>query len=321
MKYNPIVLITLLLSFTLLGCKKNEQETLTPKITNDKVETTATTATFKWTVDWPGKLISVVEVSENEDMSHSQTYGSDTETDNHNFSVTVTDLKMVTKYYYRYLVWNRYYVNNKFVLEKKGFCVGCVDLGLPSGTLWATCNVGANSPEEYGDYFAWGEIQPKNNYNWSTYQYSNDGSWPNFNLTKYCDNPSLGYNGFTDNLTTLRPSDDAATANCGSGVRIPTKEEWQEVRDYCTRTWTTLNSVEGWKFTASNGESLFLPAAGHHTETGFSSAGFYGAYWSSSLRAGAPCDAGDLNFDSDYCGVNDGKRNLGQSVRAVRSAS
>lgn len=119
MKHNPIILMTLLLGLTLFGCKKQEQEILTPKIKNDKVETSATTATFTWTVDWPGKLISVVEVSENEDMSHSQIYGSETETDNHNFTVTVTDLKVATKYYYRYLVWNRYYEEDKFVMDVK----------------------------------------------------------------------------------------------------------------------------------------------------------------------------------------------------------
>lgn len=121
MKHNPIILMTLLLGLTLFGCKKQEQETLTPKIKNDKVETTATTATFTWTVDWPGKLISVVELSENEDMSNSQYYGSEAETDNHDFTVTASDLKVSTKYYYRHVVWNHFYSDNKFVMEGKSF--------------------------------------------------------------------------------------------------------------------------------------------------------------------------------------------------------
>ena len=121
MKHNTITLIAFLLGLTLFGCKKYEQENLTPKIKNDKVEATATTATFTWTVDWPGKLISVVEVSENEDMSHSQIYGSETETENHNFTVTVTDLEDGTKYFFRYLVWNKFYVDSKFVMEVKSF--------------------------------------------------------------------------------------------------------------------------------------------------------------------------------------------------------
>ena len=121
-----------------------------------------------------------------------------------------------------------------------------VDLGLPSGLLWATCNVGANAPEEYGDYFAWGEIVPKDVYNWSTYQYY-DGS----NLAKYTG---------SDGLTTLLPGDDAATTNWSNGWRMPTKEEWQELLDNTTNKWTTQNGVNGRLFTGSNGNSLFLPA-------------------------------------------------------------
>ena len=92
-----------------------------------------------------------------------------------------------------------------------------VDLGLPSGTLWATCNVGATTPEGYGDYFAWGETTPKSVYNWDTYQYSNGGYTyidefrPYF--TKYCNKSEYGYNGYTDTLTILQAGDDAATAN------------------------------------------------------------------------------------------------------------
>ena len=123
MKRNYLIwtVIAFVLGLAFAGCKKDNSETLTPKITNDKVETTFTTATFTWTVDWPGKLISVVEVSENEDMSESQFYGSETETDNHNFTVTVTDLEEATKYYYRHVVWNHFYVDNKFVMEVKSF--------------------------------------------------------------------------------------------------------------------------------------------------------------------------------------------------------
>lgn len=123
MKHNYLILtaIAFMLALTLFGCKKHEEETLTPQITNEKVEVTATAATFTWTVDWPGKLISVVEVSENEDMSHSQIYGLETETENHNFSVTITDLKAVTKYYYRFWVWNQFYTNDKYKMEVKDF--------------------------------------------------------------------------------------------------------------------------------------------------------------------------------------------------------
>ena len=129
---------------------------------------------------------------------------------------------------------------------------GYVDLGLPSNTLWATCNVGAASSEEYGDYFAWGETQPKTLYDWNTYQYY-DGS----SLTKYNE---------SDGLTTLLPEDDAATANWGDDWRMPTEEEWWELCDNTTITWTTRNGVGGRLFTATNGNSIFLPAGGEYNE-------------------------------------------------------
>ena len=192
-----------------------------------------------------------------------------------------------------------------------------VDLGLPSGLLWATCNVGASSPEDYGDYFAWGETQPKDIYNWSTYQYCN-GDYNT--LTKYCNNSSYGYNGFTDNLTTLEPMDDAATANWGSNWRMPTKAECQELYNNTTVTWTTQNGVNGRLFTASNGNSLFLPAAGYRLHSSLYDAGGYGDYWSSSLYTGYPNDAWGLNFYSGICYMDYNYRYYGRSVRPVRSS-
>ncbi len=193
-----------------------------------------------------------------------------------------------------------------------------VDLGLPSGTLWATCNVGANVPEEYGDYFAWGEIYPKDYYDWSTYHYSNNGSLEHPNLTKYCNHSDFGYNGFTDDLTVLQPMDDAATANWGSGWRMPTKEEWRELLGNTTHTWTTQNGVNGRLFAASNGNSLFLPAAGSRRGDELSRAGYYGYYWSSSLFTDYPSNAWDLNFSSGYALVYGSYRYDGFSVRPVR---
>ena len=181
------------------------------------------------------------------------------------FSSTLDGLNPSTTYFVRAYAVSDYglaYGNElSFTTEAggSGGDHGYVDLGLPSGLLWATCNVGAETAEEYGDYFAWGETQPKDYYYWSTYQYCNGSS---STLTKYCNNSSNGYNGYTDNLTTLLPEDDAATANWGSDWRMPTNEEWQELYNNTTVTWTTRNGVDGRLFTASNGNSLFLPAAG-----------------------------------------------------------
>ena len=231
------------------------------------------------------------------------------------FSVSMTGLNISTTYYVRaYAVTpnGTVYGNQLSFTTADGY----VDLGLPSGTLWATCNVGANAPEEYGDYFAWGDTQPKDVYDWSTYQYCN-GSYNT--LTKYCSGPAYG---FTDNLTTLLPEDDAATANWGSDWRMPTKEEWQELLDNTTVTWTQQNGVNGRLFTASNGNSLFLPAAGYRQYSSLNHAGSYGLYWSSSLYTDNPSGAWKLGFISGDCYMDVfGNRSYGQSVRAVRVGS
>ena len=185
-----------------------------------------------------------------------------------------------------------------------------VDLGLPSGLLWATRNVGATNPEDYGNYYAWGETSPKNEYHWRTYRYCNYFWWADdFTLTKY-----MG----RDLLFTLQPTDDAATANYGG--RTPTKDEWQELVNNTMVQITTQNGVYGRLFTGTNGNSIFLPTAGYRMgyTTGLGGDG-NGYYWSSSLT-GYPREAwcfyfyyGGQYMDAHY-------RFLGYSVRAVRSA-
>lgn len=194
-----------------------------------------------------------------------------------------------------------------------------VDLCLPSGTLWATCNVGANAPEEYGNYFAWGETEPKDNYSWSNYQYCN-GSYNS--LTKYCNDVSYGNNGFADNLTILQLEDDVATVNWGPDWHTPTPEEWQELYQNTTHQWTIQNGVVGRRFTASCGNSIFLPAAGCLNESSLIGEGSNGFYWSSSLHSDRPDYAWDFYFSSDDYGYGmngDGCRNSGRPVRAVKS--
>lgn len=220
---------------------------------------------------------------------------------------------------------NSYLIDGiEVVISAANLVYDYVDLGLPSGLLWATCNVGADSPEDYGDYFAWGETSPKTMYNESTYQYyqycnSHLYLWL---LTKYCNNSNYGFNGFVDDLTTLLPEDDAATVNWGENWRMPTKEEWEELYNNTTCIWTTQNEVYGKLFTATNGNSLFLPAAGYcfesspyDTETG--------CYSSSSLYTYQPNSAWYLLFDwSDGCGMSSfGGRHCGQSIRAVHSSN
>ena len=190
-----------------------------------------------------------------------------------------------------------------------------VDLGLPSGTLWATCNVGANTQEDFGDYFAWGETLPKDIYDWKSYKY---GNYERKELTKYCTDSCYGLNGFVDNKTLLEPIDDAATANWGADWRMPTKEEWEELYQKTTCTWTTQNGVEGRLLTGRNGNSIFLPTTGFFLDGELICLGL-GIYWSSSLHKGFPERGWSFHYDLDECHVcGTYERSRGQVVRAVR---
>ena len=186
-----------------------------------------------------------------------------------------------------------------------------VDLGLPSGLKWATCNVGANNPEEYGNYYAWGETTPKTEYNWSTYKWCNGSD---DTMTKYCTDSDYGT---VDNKTVLDPKDDAASVNMGGSWRMPTKAEQDELRTECTWTWTTLNDVNGYNVEGPNGNSIFLPAAGYRYSSVLDNAGSSGDYWSSSLSTGSSYYAYDLYFHSGDVYWSYYYRYCGQSVRGV----
>ena len=184
-----------------------------------------------------------------------------------------------------------------------------VDLGLPSGTLWATCNIGANRPEEYGDYFAWGETEPKDNYEWDNYK------WPNF--TKYND---------ADNKTELELEDDVAFVNWGSLWRMPSNEQYDELFNSCYWQWTQLNGVKGLIVTGPNGKTLFLPAGGHRSVGFICEESSKGYYWSRTRSSGDRfangfCYPVLLEFKSDkwYTCSRLGYRTNGLTVRAVRN--
>ena len=190
-----------------------------------------------------------------------------------------------------------------------------VDLGLPSGLKWASCNIGATTPEGYGNYYAWGETTTKEDYSWETYKHAN-GAYNK--LTKYCYDASSGNNGFTDSKTTLESEDDAATANWGDDWRMPTDAEWTELQENCTWTWTTQNGVNGYQVASkTNGNSIFLPAAGYRYDTYLIDAGSGGYYWSSSLYTSRPYSAWHIGFDSDGVRRRGSNRYNGQSVRPV----
>ena len=178
-----------------------------------------------------------------------------------------------------------------------------VDLGLPSGTKWANMNVGAKSPADYGDYFAWGETKTKSNYTEeNSLTFKNDKF--NFDIAG-------------------NPKYDAARANWGGKWRMPTNAQMEELINKCTWTWKKLTDMNGairgsgYRVTGPNGISIFLPAAGFRYGSDLEIAGSYGYYWSSTPSEGSSYDAYFLDFYSDYqCVINDG-RYYGLSVRPV----
>ncbi len=196
-----------------------------------------------------------------------------------------------------------------------------VDLGLPSGTLWATCNVGATAPEQAGDYFAWGETEPKENYDWT-----NEGDYK-WGVAKWNGETYEGMTKYNneDGLLTLEAADDAATANWGGKWRTPTQKEMQELLDECQRDWTTdYNGTgkAGYIITSKaegNTNAIFLPAAGYYDQSYLTLVGSQGYYWSSSLYEESPSVVNVLYFGSDFYIGSFNRRCSGYSVRPVCS--
>lgn len=184
-----------------------------------------------------------------------------------------------------------------------------VDLGL--SVKWATYNVGASKPEDYGDYYAWGETTTRSDYNWDTYKWCKG---THDTMTKYCTDSD---DGTVDNRTTLTSSDDVATVKWGSKWRMPTREEMEELDEDCTWTWTTQNGVKGMKVTGPNGNSIFLPAAGYRYRTDLIDRGSDGNYWSATLDEDYSIFAYYLYFYSGYGGCSSFDRSLGFTVRPV----
>lgn len=212
-----------------------------------------------------------------------------------------------------------------------------VDLGLPSGTKWATCNIGATKPEEFGNYYAWGEVTPKDFYSWETYKYGNNNQ-----LTRYNTDSRYGRNGFADGKTTLELEDDAAHFNWGGKWTMPTEEQWEELSTQCYWVWTESydgSGVNGYIVYKAKAEAdkgvkvfkdisplssyslsdahIFLPAAGCRGDGDLVGAGSGGVFWSSSLDADDPGYACGVYFITCSVGSSGGYRYCGGSVRAV----
>lgn len=191
-----------------------------------------------------------------------------------------------------------------------------VDLGLPSGIKWGSCNIGASKPEDYGDYYAWGETETKSCYYWSTYKFRISGyTWKDVKFSKYI---TTSYYGTVDSKTMLEPTDDVAHVKLGGKWWIPTDAEWTELRENCFWIWTTRNGVNGRLVTSKkNGNSIFLPAAGYRVDTYLWDAGSCGLYWSSSLDTYFPYRAWGFYCNSSNFSGSVDDRYHGRSVRPV----
>ena len=175
-----------------------------------------------------------------------------------------------------------------------------VDLGLPSGTLWAKYNIGATSESEYGDLFAWGATEP----------YRLSGTTPIDNT----DNYAKSYANTIQH--DLYPNEDVATVKWGKGWIMPTKAQFEELLANTTNAWTTQNGINGRKFTASNGNSIFFPAAGDVYGGSLNNRGSNGNFWSRTRNSAT--NAWNLNVNSGGAGMNNNNRLNGFSVRPVR---
>lgn len=282
------------------GGGQNNQDDII--VTGEALEVMAFTATFTGYANLPFELGNA-EVGIMYDKTNSFEGARKvvaTELDGNNkFTVSVTGLSPSTAYYYKSYVQDGMAVKfgavKSFTTKEPKCPIGAENLGIvmtrKDGTTynlyWAKSNLSASglcaNPEDYGDYYAWGETEPKSVYSWSTYKFLISGDcYDNLKFSKY--NTSISF-GTVDNKTVLDPEDDVAHVKLGGKWRMPTSDEWDVIRAQCAWTWITLNGTNGMKVTATNGNSIFLPATGFWATTANPvEMGYQGVYWSSRCR-------------------------------------
>jgi len=308
------------LALLLIACKKEDnnipQEQSKfgePVVTAEASEVTMNSAILNGYVNTEYLLVGgesgfIVSTSSTPSLDNGQKVVSSEVDKNGKFFVQVSGLTSSTTYYYMafYNTGTTNLVGEVKSFKTKEFVFSAIDMGL--SVKWADANLGATAPEEYGDLYAWGETEPKNNYNWSTYKFANGAS-----LTKYTGSDKI----------ILDLEDDAARIVLGGNWRMPTVSEVDEL--ISTRNnasyqweWKSLNGHNGWLVTyLVNNNSIFLPAAGDQDGTSLSNVGSYGGYWSSSLSTDNPSDARFLFFYSAGVDRYGGGRYYGRSVRPV----
>lgn len=327
----------MMLALMSASCDKNNPDKYAKPVTGQATQITQNSAVLQGVADMSSLPVGSergIVVSQTKDAAAgsviklvSTDLGSD------NFTVYVTGLRAGTEYYYKaFINAGGTYVEGdvkSFTTEKyKPFAI---DLGLPSGLKWADCNVGANAPDDYGDYFAWGETEPyysrrepltwkegkSAGYAWASYKFCS--SWDSDGKVKVSKYNNDGEFGIVDNKATLDLEDDAARANWGENWRIPTIGDWEELIDNCTIEWTTLGAASGRLLTGPNGTSIFLPAAAVFGGPDIEGIGLFGIYWSSSLFFASRAMTASINSPYTSVGINtlDSNRCSGASVRPV----
>lgn len=225
-----------------------------------------------------------------EDLNNAGTRQYATLESNNSYSIKLSGLVPNTTYYYRVFAFVH---EVEFFGEVKSFTTravpdGAVDLGLTA--IWATCNLGANNPEDYGNYYSWGDTATKD------YYYHTTDKW--YNGDPYFNSPSFSKYYYSDNKTTLDPEDDAAHILLRDKWRTPSKADFEELRENCSFTWSSINGVSGCLITSQiNGNSIFLPAAGCRIKDVQSGNGPIGWYWSSNIGE----NINGINYNTAYC--------------------
>ena len=282
----------------------NSFKTLPFVTTSEDVATTINSATLKGTCS---KGINVAGFAIKKDGESDYTQYSALADSEGNFTATIDNLEINAKYYFYAFIQNDdvTYKGEELSFSTKDIhlCPNnnhphMIDLGLPSGTKWACCNVGASSPEEYGNYYAWGETQPKSAYEWENYQYwtENDGAI------------NIGSD-------ISRTNYDAATVNWGSPWHMPSLDQYRELTNNVTYLhWTSINGISGSMLVFSNGNSIFMPFAGYRIHGTHDSQGMVGNYWSSTLHT----DIGWAWESDNGLSTSPSARYWGLSVRAVQ---
>lgn len=216
------------------------------------------------------------------------------------------------------------HINEKLFINKNSkIAEDYVDLELPSGNLWAIYNVGAEDETEFGKYFAWGEIEPKEIYTWKTYKWAKQSYEK---ITKYCIDTAYGYSDFKDNITQLEPEDDAANVLLKGNWYIPSHEDVEELMNNTEGSWVSNydgTSVSGLLLTGKNKKQLFLPAVGYKDSDNTHNVDSSGYYWISELNTNSSsdnCESFTIRKDKNDLFITTDERYYGSCIRPVLKA-